>query len=133
MHRNSHNWLASTCPTFVGNISVRKNNTRERCGSDYYLQTDDGKLVLVASSFPRGPKNLRYIVNRHFIICYSNMFNMDPTFEWDVCDQFKHWMESLINCMPRYIQPHLRAINQLGSSTQHLGTLLIHVIPITSK
>lgn len=132
MHPNSHNWLAATCPTFISNISVRK-NTRERRGSDYYLQTYDGKLVPVASSFPLGAKNLRYIVNRDFIICYSSMFTLGSTFEWDVCEQFNHWMQSLINCNPRYIQPHLRAMNQLASPTQHTGNLLIQPLSITVK
>lgn len=132
MHPNSHNWLAATCATFIGNISVRK-NTGDRRGSDYYLQTDDGKLVLVASSFPRSPKNLRYIVNRDFIICYSSMFTLGSTFEWGVCDQFKHWLQSLINCMPQYIQPHLRAINQLGPPTQHPGIRLIQSLSLTLK
>ncbi|KAG5512786.1 hypothetical protein RHGRI_018301 [Rhododendron griersonianum] len=119
MHPKSQDWLASTCPTFVGNITVRKNTRTERRGSDYYLQTDDGRLVLVASSFPRTSKRLRYVVNREFIIRYSSMFNLGTIFEWDACDQFKHWMESLVNCTPQYIQPHLRAINQLGSPDKH--------------
>ncbi|KAG5557446.1 hypothetical protein RHGRI_007627 [Rhododendron griersonianum] len=54
MHPKSQDWLASTCPTYVGNITVRKNSNDERRGSDYYLQTDDGRVVLVASSFPQG-------------------------------------------------------------------------------
>ncbi|KAG5557445.1 hypothetical protein RHGRI_007627 [Rhododendron griersonianum] len=97
MHPKSQDWLASTCPTYVGNITVRKNSNDERRGSDYYLQTDDGRVVLVASSFPRTSKNLRYIVNREFIIRYSSMFNLGTIFEWDACDQFKHWMQSLVN------------------------------------
>lgn len=126
MPTNCSNWLAATCPTFVRYRSVSKRNTQQRRGSDYYLQTNDGKLVLVASSIQRSNKNLRYIVNRNFIICYSSMFSLGTIFAWDVCGQFKSWLESLIKCTPRYIQPHMRAINQLAPQAQHLGTLLIH-------
>ncbi|KAI8530924.1 hypothetical protein RHMOL_Rhmol11G0097700 [Rhododendron molle] len=120
MPTNCSNWLTSTCLTFVSYRSVRKRSAQQRCGSDYYPQTNDGKLVLVASSIQRSNKNLRYIVNRNFIICYSMMFCLGTIFAWDVCGQFKYWLESLINCTPRYIQPHMRAINQLAPQTQHL-------------
>ncbi|KAI8552671.1 hypothetical protein RHMOL_Rhmol06G0284300 [Rhododendron molle] len=53
MPTDCSNWLASTCPTFVSYSSVRKRNAQQRRGSDYYLQTSDGKLVLVASSIQR--------------------------------------------------------------------------------
>ncbi|KAI8530925.1 hypothetical protein RHMOL_Rhmol11G0097700 [Rhododendron molle] len=121
MPTNCSNWLTSTCLTFVSYRSVRKRSAQQRCGSDYYPQTNDGKLVLVASSIQRSNKNLRYIVNRNFIICYSMMFCLGTIFAWDVCGQFKYWLESLINCTPRYIQPHMRAINQLAPQTQHEG------------
>ncbi|KAI8530923.1 hypothetical protein RHMOL_Rhmol11G0097700 [Rhododendron molle] len=53
MPTNCSNWLTSTCLTFVSYRSVRKRSAQQRCGSDYYPQTNDGKLVLVASSIQR--------------------------------------------------------------------------------
>lgn len=113
--------LASTCPSFISIETEKRKNSLQQRGADYYLESAWGNRVLVGTSIPRGTKNLIYFANRDFIIRYSNIYHLGRKFRWSKCEDFRNWISTLINKIPKFIQPHLRSIHQLDPPDASFG------------
>lgn len=115
--------LASTCPPFISIETQKRNNSLQQRGSDYYLVSAFGNRVLVGTSIPRGRKNLIYFANRNFIIRYSNIYHLGKKFRWSKCEDFRNWINTLINSVPKFIQPHMRSIHKLDPPDASSGNI----------
>ncbi|KAI8551807.1 hypothetical protein RHMOL_Rhmol06G0215700 [Rhododendron molle] len=120
--------LAATCPRFL-RLRILELQRHTATRYVYYLIDSKNAEIRVAAAISYDNATVKYIADTEFVKKYSSLYQLEDIFEWDVADDFKTWIESILAQKPKFIHPYHRSSKYL---TMDEDIPIIHYVIMTA-